>query len=144
MSKKTIEQIRAELDELNAIMAKNANVSDQLLLALSESQKKRKKRFQDPDVKQKKHNSLKKSWADPETYIKRTIINSESRTEEVRKKISKGLIGIKRNPITEDHKQKLSDALKGIPKPKYICPICGKEGAGPIMKRFHFNNCKHK
>ena len=25
---------------------------------------------------------------------------------------------------------------------KYICPYCKKEGKGPIMKRYHFNNCK--
>lgn len=24
----------------------------------------------------------------------------------------------------------------------HICPICGKEGKGPNMKRYHFNNCK--
>jgi len=113
-------------------------------LALLESQEKRTKRFQDPDVKQKKSNSLKESWADPEIYIKRVISNTKSRTDDVRKRISKGLIGIKRDPRTEYHKQKLSDALKGIPKPKMICPHCKTEGAGPVMKRFHFDNCKHK
>ena len=25
-----------------------------------------------------------------------------------------------------------------------ICPHCTKEGKGPIMFRFHFDNCKHK
>jgi hypothetical protein len=32
----------------------------------------------------------------------------------------------------------------GIKKQKYTCPHCKKEGAGPAMKRFHFDNCKHK
>ena len=32
----------------------------------------------------------------------------------------------------------------GKPKQTYICPYCNKEGAGPAMKRFHFNNCKAK
>lgn len=27
---------------------------------------------------------------------------------------------------------------------KYTCPHCNKEGNGPMMKRWHFDNCKHK
>lgn len=34
--------------------------------------------------------------------------------------------------------------LAGIKKSQYICPHCKKEGAGPAMKRFHFNKCKNK
>jgi hypothetical protein len=30
----------------------------------------------------------------------------------------------------------------GIKKQQYVCPFCKKLGAGPAMKRFHFNNCK--
>ncbi len=26
----------------------------------------------------------------------------------------------------------------------YTCPHCGKQGKGPMMKRWHFQNCKHK
>ena len=26
----------------------------------------------------------------------------------------------------------------------YTCPHCNKEGAGPMMKRWHFDNCKHR
>jgi hypothetical protein len=29
-------------------------------------------------------------------------------------------------------------------KEKVICIHCGKEGSGPVMNRFHFENCKHK
>ena len=25
---------------------------------------------------------------------------------------------------------------------KYTCPHCAKEGTGPTMKRWHFNNCE--
>lgn len=32
----------------------------------------------------------------------------------------------------------------GKKKQGYICPHCNKEGAGPVMKRFHFDNCKYK
>lgn len=27
---------------------------------------------------------------------------------------------------------------------EYVCPYCGKEGKGPNMKRYHFDNCKSK
>jgi len=26
----------------------------------------------------------------------------------------------------------------------HVCPHCDKEGYGPNMKRYHFDNCKHK
>lgn len=32
----------------------------------------------------------------------------------------------------------------GVKKQQYVCPYCDKKGAGPAMKRFHFNNCKKK
>lgn len=28
--------------------------------------------------------------------------------------------------------------------PKVICPHCSKEGGRNQMKRYHFDNCKHK
>lgn len=31
--------------------------------------------------------------------------------------------------------------LKGIVHPTICCPHCNKEGAGPIMKRYHFDRC---
>lgn len=34
--------------------------------------------------------------------------------------------------------------LAGVKKHHYVCPHCNKEGSGPAMKRFHFNNCKRK
>lgn len=32
--------------------------------------------------------------------------------------------------------------LAGVKKHQYVCPCCKKEGAGPAMKRFHFDKCK--
>lgn len=34
--------------------------------------------------------------------------------------------------------------LRGVPKPKVICPHCGKEGGRPQMIQFHFDKCKQK
>jgi group I intron endonuclease len=74
--------------------------------------------------------------------------------------------------LTEEHKQKLSEVHKqrwkkvdrstlnwsasdetrakmraarlGKKRPTTICPHCDKEGAVASLKRYHFDNCKHK
>jgi hypothetical protein len=109
-----------------------------------EIKNKKIKAMNSTDAKIKKTNSLKQYWEDPNNYQKRCEINSQSRTKDVRNKISKKLKGVKKGEFTDSHKQALSDALKGIPKPKLTCPHCDKEGGGPIMKRYHFDNCKFK
>ena len=63
-------------------------------------------------------------------------------SEEHRKKISeakkgkipwnKGLKGVQKSPN------------KGIAQEQVECPYCGKIGGLNAMKRWHFNNCKHK
>ena len=40
-------------------------------------------------------------------------------------------------------KRKRLDKIKG-PHNVSTCPYCGKEGGERIMKRWHFDNCKHK
>lgn len=63
------------------------------------------------------------------------------------------------NPHSDEVKHKISETLKqrnkimkqnntphpnvGIVRIKIICPFCHKQGAANVMKRFHFNNCKH-
>lgn len=42
-------------------------------------------------------------------------------------------------PHTDEAKAKIA---AGVFKGK--CPHCGKEGRGNLMKRWHFDNCKHK
>ena len=78
----------------------------------------------------------------------RMKIDSPSKKPEVARKISESLQGRVmsdetkeklRKPKTEDHKNK----LRG-PKPKISCPHCDKSGAPSPMKRFHYDNCKHK
>lgn len=81
---------------------------------------------------------------------------------EVREKISKALIGraitwkdkisktqkekgFGTGPKTEEHKAKIAEALRGVPKPEYTCLYCGKTGKGASnMQRWHFENCKNK
>ena len=47
-------------------------------------------------------------------------------------------------PKTQETKTKISAANKGRKFPQQVCPHCGKEGAGPNMTRYHFDNCKSK
>ena len=59
-------------------------------------------------------------------------------SEEWRNNISKGNNG---KIISEETRQKLK-----LPRnsSKSTCPYCGLSGGGGNMKRYHFNNCKHK
>lgn len=80
------------------------------------------------------------------------------RSEQECKSISEGKTGVK---FSEDHKQNLSDAAK-TRNPRKItdelresfskgqqnrpiaeCPHCQKTGTVNLMKRYHFDNCKH-
>lgn len=80
-------------------------------------------------------------------------------SKEHKQKMSDTLKGKKRKPLSKEHKQKISIsekgkkisnesrqkmsmARRGIPKSKLICPHCSKEGGINNMKRWHFENCK--
>lgn len=45
---------------------------------------------------------------------------------------------------TEESKTKMSNAKKGKKKPVIQCPHCPMKGAAHVLKRYHFDNCKHK
>ena len=62
---------------------------------------------------------------------------------ETREKIKISLTGLKHS---EETRKKMSEARKGKKKnfKTITCPMCGKEGKGPNMSRYHFNNCKNK
>ncbi len=50
-----------------------------------------------------------------------------------------------RSPITELHKQRISESMKGKntePKIQITCPHCNKSGGQGAMLRWHFDNCK--
>lgn len=63
-------------------------------------------------------------------------------SDETRKKMSEAA---KRREWSEETKRKLSKAKQGVktgPCKSTECPHCGKVGAGGVMQRWHFNNCK--
>jgi len=61
--------------------------------------------------------------------------------DETKQKIREAHLGVTK---TKEHKHKLSQVQKGIPKPKIECPHCKKQGGTGVMTRWHFDNCKHK
>jgi hypothetical protein len=65
-------------------------------------------------------------------------------SNETRAKISAAKKGKPGKPHNEEHRAKISASMKGIPKPQQIitCPHCNKSGGEPLMKRYHFDNCK--
>jgi hypothetical protein len=63
--------------------------------------------------------------------------------EEERLKRSRALKG-RSNPKNEQWRKSQSIVQSGKVYPKIICPHCNSEGAGNIMKRWHFDNCKAK
>lgn len=69
-------------------------------------------------------------------------------TEETRTKMSNTRKGKKLTwdlkNTTPEANAKRSAAMVGKPKPKLICPHCGKEGGAPTMKQWHFDNCKKR
>ena len=68
---------------------------------------------------------------------------NKNHSNESKERISKSLSG---NKHSEETKQKMSIAHIGKKKnlKAVICPYCSKEGTGPNMSRYHFNNCKNK
>lgn len=63
-------------------------------------------------------------------------------TIETKKKISQSQFGVPLGPMSDNHKQKIGNALKGKPKPKTTCPHCGIYGAINRLKVHHFDKCK--
>lgn len=79
-----------------------------------------------------------KTWKDPAVREARSA------------NISAALKGGKRAPRTQEFKDLMKEKLSGRSYGKGIahnlkkveCPHCAKEGSGPNMTRYHFDNCK--
>jgi hypothetical protein len=133
-----------------------------------------KEKWDDPEYRNKivtSHNSeeyvkqqslrSKRKWKNPIFKKKREkSLNAWAKSEKRREQVSKQMANV---PKTKKHCEKLSQSQKefyetpegkkvleqkaakqrGKPKPKFTCPYC-KEVGGPIMKRWHFDNCKQK
>jgi hypothetical protein len=49
-----------------------------------------------------------------------------------------------RDGVTDESRAKISKAILGLKRDKIICLHCGKDGAKNVMVRWHFDHCKHK
>lgn len=73
---------------------------------------------------------------DPE---KCKYLKTRKHSEETKAKMSASSIG---RIVSSDTRRKLSLKQKGRPAERVECPHCNEIGGKPIMKRYHFNNCK--
>jgi hypothetical protein len=112
-------------------------------LNLSDDQKRRnseigKEIWQRPGYREKMKNRKK---ANPEKIA--ASMRGKVRSDKTKNNISESLLG---KPKSNDHKENLSKKAKErwAKSENETCPSCGFVGSGPAMKRWHFNNCKHK
>jgi len=138
MAKKTIEQIRAELDQMNALMAKKRSASDLQIISAVKIGK-------DPDaIKKRTQHHIGK----PKSTESKLKISEKNKGKQP---YNKGMImpeeyrdKFRGKKASEDTKAKMSQAKIGTKRPQIKCPHCGKIGSDNTMPRWHFDNCKHK
>lgn len=147
---------RKELDDINAkilkrqgsdaqYIAANRRQTDEYRKSLSESLKGRPRSPEAIEKWRKSHNGKGEN----------NSMYGKTHTEESRQKISEKLKGKpsknKGIPRPEEVKEKMrkprsEEGKQNMRKPRQekVCPYCGFVGAGGIMLRWHFDNCKHK
>lgn len=98
------------------------------------------------------HKGKKQSKQTVEKRVSKLI--GKKRNEEQKQNLSKSLKAVYSNGFSKEHKMKLSQSRKGAIMPeetkqklkkekvKVECPYCKKIGGYPVMKRYHFENCK--
>jgi hypothetical protein len=64
-------------------------------------------------------------------------------SDDTRRKMSQTRKKLYSGGMSDDIKKKISESLKNVERQTYVCPHCNKTG-GAILKRWHFDNCKHK
>jgi hypothetical protein len=123
-----------------------------------------KKRFEEPELKEKMSNIMKDRWTDND--YRQHMIDLRKTSEgwlnrdwkAIGAKAAAGRIANGTNKMSEDTKKKQSETRKqkiasgeiipwnkGVPAPKFTCEHCGKIVGGKInYTRHHHNNCKLK
>lgn len=121
------------------------------------------------EQKQKLRDKMLGRKVDPEVLAKRIISQTGlKRTQETKDKIAAALTGIKRGPMSDDHKKKRSESLKGKNKNpesvakrqetlkrlaaegthhsmiKVVCPHCAKEVTKLVYGRLHGDRCRRQ
>lgn len=102
-----------------------------------------KEKWSDPEFQSKQHIARILAWANASDERRQQVKDqfSQPKTISHKKNIGKS---IKKFNQTKEGKALIkarAAAQRGKPKPKFTCPHCNEIG-GPVMKRWHFDNCK--
>jgi len=102
-----------------------------------------KENWKDSEFQAKQHASRILAWANASEHRKQQVIDqfSQPKTKEHKKNIGKAIKDFNKTPAGKAIIQARADAQRGKSKPKFVCPHC-KDVGGPVMKRWHFDNCK--
>lgn len=100
---------------------------------------------QTTESREKRSASMKKHHEanprDPMPDAVRKKIGEASRRNRTFEHGVNAIRGKKRGPMPAITKKKISETLK-VRAPDLVCPVCGHHGKGPVMKRWHFANCR--
>lgn len=121
-----------ELFNTNWNQRKTKSVRDKLRMANTLA-------AQRPDVKSKNEQGQNKRKASG--WSKKLIGNKNGSGKRTKKIVQPESANKARS---EKLKGRKIPSITGVPKPKVICPHCGKEGGRPQMIQYHFDKCKHK
>jgi ribosomal protein L34 len=103
-----------------------------------------KKKWSDPEFQAKQHIARILAWANNPKRREQVVEQfSQPKTKSHKRNIGKSLKAFNKTPEGQKLIAERAEKQRGVPKPKFTCPVCGNIG-GPIMKRWHFENCKNK
>jgi len=153
--KKSIEQIRAELDAYNERARKTQSISDNQIIGRAKQAKKLTGKTR-PDQKQMMlENNPMKGKVSPNRgkempQISEKVKGKPKHTPESKAKISqsrKGNIPWSKGKKRPEHSERMKKDNPGLEKTRqpWICEHCGKQGVGSSnYVRWHGDNCKLK
>jgi len=160
--KKSIEQVRAELDELNKALSKKSHISDNVLIANGRNKGKKRPAHSEKLLgRERPEHSQKISGENNPMYGKispnkgKEMLQISEKLKGKKKpagfgekisKARKGKIGTwagKKRPTQSERMKTNNPGLEKthIQRP---CEHCGKMVNAPNYKRWHGDNCKHK
>jgi hypothetical protein len=104
-----------------------------------------KQNWDNPEFQAKQHAARILAWADASEERRQQVIDqfSKPKTESHCKNLSKAQTSFYKTSRGKKVLAQKSAKQKGKSKPKITCPHCNIIG-GPVMKRWHFDNCKQK
>lgn len=135
----------------NLLQADNPEWVNSVVEALNQPEIKQKisesstQHWQDPKFREKNIEGKKRSWAnDIDRKEKLSKQSSQPKNVTHKQNMSKSQLAFYQTPEGKKALEQKAEKQRGKVRRKETCPHCGKEGGEGIMKRWHFDNCKHK